>query len=90
MVYHGAGWLEGGLIASYEKFIIDYEMIQHILIPTLLEQVKSNLLFLPLRRLVITGIFLEQVIPKRGIKMHFMPPFYQTGAIMRLGKQMGK
>ena len=27
MVYHGAGWLEGGLIASYEKFIIDCEMI---------------------------------------------------------------
>ena len=30
MVYHGAGWLEGGLIASYEKFIIDCEMIQQL------------------------------------------------------------
>ncbi len=30
MVYHGAGWLEGGLIASYEKFVIDCEMIQHL------------------------------------------------------------
>ena len=25
---HGAGWLEGGLVASYEKFIIDVEMLQ--------------------------------------------------------------
>ena len=30
MVYHGAGWLEGGLTESYEKFIIDCEMIQQL------------------------------------------------------------
>jgi trimethylamine--corrinoid protein Co-methyltransferase len=30
VVYHGAGWLEGGLCASYEKFIIDCEMLQQI------------------------------------------------------------
>jgi trimethylamine--corrinoid protein Co-methyltransferase len=29
-VYHAAGWLEGGLIASPEKFIMDCEMIQMI------------------------------------------------------------
>ena len=28
MLMHGAGWLEGGLTASYEKFIIDVEMLQ--------------------------------------------------------------
>jgi trimethylamine---corrinoid protein Co-methyltransferase len=28
MVIHGAGWLEGRLTASYEKFIIDIEMLQ--------------------------------------------------------------
>jgi trimethylamine--corrinoid protein Co-methyltransferase len=27
-VYHGAGWMEGGLTASFEKFIIDVEMLQ--------------------------------------------------------------
>ena len=27
-VYHGLGWLEGGLSASIEKFIVDAEMIQ--------------------------------------------------------------
>ncbi|MEC8014917.1 MAG: trimethylamine methyltransferase family protein [Pseudomonadota bacterium] len=30
MVYHSAGWLEGGLIASPEKFVMDCEVIQHI------------------------------------------------------------
>ena len=30
VVYHAAGWLEGGLIASPEKFIMDCEMLQQI------------------------------------------------------------
>jgi trimethylamine--corrinoid protein Co-methyltransferase len=28
ILLHGAGWLEGGLTASFEKFIIDVEMLQ--------------------------------------------------------------
>lgn len=28
IIMHGAGWLEGGLCASFEKFIIDVEMLQ--------------------------------------------------------------
>lgn len=31
LVYHAAGWQEGGLTASYEKFVIDVEMIQHMM-----------------------------------------------------------
>ena len=30
MIYHAAGWMEGGLSASFEKFIIDCEMLQQI------------------------------------------------------------
>ena len=30
VVYHAAGWLEGGLIASPEKFIMDCEMLQMV------------------------------------------------------------
>ena len=30
MVYHGAGWMEGGLQASFEKIVIDVEMLQMI------------------------------------------------------------
>lgn len=31
IVYHAAGWLEGGLTASYEKFILDVEIIQNLI-----------------------------------------------------------
>ncbi len=31
MVYHAAGWLEGGLCASYEKFVMDCETVQQII-----------------------------------------------------------
>lgn len=31
MVYHAAGWLEGGLCASYEKFIMDCEQLQQLI-----------------------------------------------------------
>lgn len=30
LVYHAAGWLEGGLIASPEKFVLDCEIVQMI------------------------------------------------------------
>ncbi|NAZ35255.1 trimethylamine methyltransferase family protein [Rubellimicrobium sp. CFH 75288] len=30
MVYHAAGWLEGGLVASPEKFVMDCEILQMI------------------------------------------------------------
>lgn len=30
LIYHAAGWLEGGLVASFEKLIIDIEMLQHM------------------------------------------------------------
>lgn len=30
MIYHAAGWLEGGLIASPEKFVMDCEILQMI------------------------------------------------------------
>ena len=31
LIYHAAGWLEGGLSASFEKFVIDCEMLQQII-----------------------------------------------------------
>ncbi|MEM7507952.1 MAG: trimethylamine methyltransferase family protein [Pseudomonadota bacterium] len=30
LIYHAAGWLEGGLCASYEKFVMDCELLQQI------------------------------------------------------------
>ncbi|MEZ5776483.1 MAG: trimethylamine methyltransferase family protein [Hyphomicrobiaceae bacterium] len=31
IVYHAAGWLEGGLCAGYEKFVMDCETLQNIM-----------------------------------------------------------
>ncbi|MGB0865591.1 MAG: trimethylamine methyltransferase family protein [Granulosicoccaceae bacterium] len=28
MIYHAAGWMEGGLVASFEKLVVDVEMLQ--------------------------------------------------------------
>jgi trimethylamine--corrinoid protein Co-methyltransferase len=30
LIMHGAGWLEGGLVASFEKFIMDVDLIQMV------------------------------------------------------------
>ncbi len=30
LIKHGAGWMEGGLVASFEKFILDVDLIQMI------------------------------------------------------------
>ena len=31
LVYHAAGWLEGGLTASYEKLVLDVEILQNMM-----------------------------------------------------------
>ncbi len=41
LIYHAAGWLEGGLVASFEKLVIDCEMLQHM--SKMLEPIKINL-----------------------------------------------
>ena len=40
LVLHAAGWLEGGLTASFEKLILDAEMLQ--LIASVLEPIEVN------------------------------------------------
>lgn len=40
VVHHGAGWLEGGLVASFEKMIVDAEMIQ--MLARTLEPIEVN------------------------------------------------
>ncbi len=41
LIYHAAGWLEGGLVASFEKLVIDCEMLQHMAM--MLKPLKINL-----------------------------------------------
>ncbi len=40
LIYHAAGWLEGGLVASFEKIIVDCEMLQQMTM--LLEPLTIN------------------------------------------------
>ena len=40
LLYHAAGWLEGGLVASFEKLIIDVEMLQNIV--SMLLPIQTN------------------------------------------------
>ncbi|MEM6826017.1 MAG: trimethylamine methyltransferase family protein, partial [Pseudomonadota bacterium] len=60
MVYHAAGWLEGGLIASPEKFVMDCEvlqMIQRYMEPELTATDEGDLAFDAVREVVGTGHF---------------------------------
>lgn len=41
LIYHAAGWLEGGLVASFEKLVQDCEMLQHM--SRMLQPIKINL-----------------------------------------------
>ena len=40
LIYHAAGWLEGGLVASFEKLVVDCEMLQQMTM--LLEPLKID------------------------------------------------
>jgi trimethylamine---corrinoid protein Co-methyltransferase len=40
MVMHGAGWMEGGLVASFEKMIVDAEILQ--MMAELLQPIEVN------------------------------------------------
>ena len=31
LIYHAIGWLEGGLVASFEKIVLDVELVQHMM-----------------------------------------------------------
>ncbi|QPM90087.1 trimethylamine methyltransferase family protein [Pseudooceanicola algae] len=59
-VYHAAGWLEGGLIASPEKFIMDCEVIQQIqryLEPTICATTPEDLALEAMREVRQDGHF---------------------------------
>lgn len=39
-IMHGAGWMEGGLVASFEKFVLDCDLIQ--MVKTFLQPIEIN------------------------------------------------
>ena len=77
MVYHGAGWLEGGLIASYEKFIIDCEIIQQLqkyLDPEITNASEENLAFSAIKEVGHNGHFFGATHTQERYKDAFYTP----------------
>jgi trimethylamine--corrinoid protein Co-methyltransferase len=73
-VMHSAGWLEGGLVSSYEKFIVDIEllrMLQHEFTP--LEIDEASLAFDAHQEVGSGGHFLGAA----HTLMHFRECFYR-------------
>ena len=75
IVKHAAGWLEGGLCASFEKFIIDIDMLQ-MMAKTLQPFEVSE------KTAVIS---LAPRIPWRTIRQHSMSRWCPTGVITKPG-----
>ena len=89
IIYHAAGWLEGGLIASPEKFIMDCEIIQQIqryMDPKYTQQIPTVSQFQQLKKLAVLDIFLVWSIHKAVTKVLFISPFYLIGKIMKHGR----
>jgi len=78
-VMHAAGWLEGGLVASYEKFIIDLqvlEMLQHEFTP--LEIDEESLAFGAHEEVGQGGHFLGAAHTMERFRTCFYRPFLSS------------
>ncbi|HSM19202.1 MAG TPA: trimethylamine methyltransferase family protein, partial [Hyphomicrobiales bacterium] len=76
MIYHAAGWLEGGLDASYEKFVMDCETLQqviHYLKPVPVSD--DDLAFDAMREVGPTGHFFGASHTQSRYETAFYSPF---------------
>ncbi|MBX2853970.1 MAG: trimethylamine methyltransferase family protein [Rhodobacteraceae bacterium] len=76
IVYHGAGWMEGGLVASMEKVVIDCELIQQVmryLQPVSVEE--ADLALDAIREVGPNGHFLGCAHTQERYKTAFYSPF---------------
>ena len=91
MIYHAAGWLEGGLIASPEKFIMDCEviqMIQRYMEPETWATAPRISRWTPSPRSAPTGITLAFSTRRTVTRPRSMPRLPATGATMKRGRPM--
>jgi Trimethylamine:corrinoid methyltransferase len=75
VVYHAAGWLEGGLIASPEKFIMDCEMLQMVqryMEPEVWDTSPDSIAVDAIREVGAKGHFFGIHIRKIVTKVHFI------------------
>ena len=76
VVYHAAGWLEGGLCASYEKFVMDCETVQqmiHYMRP--ITATKDDLAFDAIKQVGPTGHFFGAEHTQERYETAFYAPF---------------
>ena len=75
-VYHAAGWLEGGLCASYEKLVMDCEMLQQLTyVNQPLDTSEDALAFEAIREVGPGSHFFGAEHTKRRFKDAFYSPF---------------
>ena len=90
LIYHAAGWMEGGSSASFEKFIIDCEMLQQIIYTQHPIQVdESTLAVDAIAEVGPHGHFLAVIIPSNVTATHFTHRCCRIGGIMKPGWMMG-
>ena len=78
VVYHSAGWLEGGLIASYEKFVMDCEVLQQFqryLEPEITDYSEDSLAVDAIRQVGPTGHFFGAEHTQKRYTNAFYSPF---------------
>ncbi|MEX0970158.1 MAG: trimethylamine methyltransferase family protein [Paracoccaceae bacterium] len=78
IVYHAAGWLEGGLIASYEKFVMDCEVLQQIqryMQPIITDTSASGLGFDAMTEVGSSGHFFGAAHTQERYETAFYAPF---------------
>ena len=78
LVYHAAGWLEGGLIASYEKFVMDCELLQQIqryMDPGIVSTAPGDLALDAIREVGPTGHFFGTQHTQDRYQTAFYAPF---------------
>ena len=78
IVYHAAGWLEGGLIASPEKFVMDCEvlqMIQRYMEPSVWGTGPDDIAFDAIREVGSTGHFFGIQHTQDRYEAAFYQPF---------------
>lgn len=78
MVYHAAGWLEGGLIASPEKFVMDCEVLQQIeryFMPELTATTTGDLAFDAMAEVGTSGHFFGISHTQERYETAFYQPF---------------
>lgn len=78
LVYHAAGWLEGGLIASYEKFVMDCEVLQQFqryMDPVLTQITEADLAVDAIRDVGPTGHFFGAEHTQQRYETAFYTPF---------------